>query len=75
LIHEPWVQAGLAPFLAGFVVALLLFRLRLGGLAAAAGFCATAWLMGVLELSSGTARQRMLQLALRPPARGLVADG
>lgn len=74
MIHEPWAQAGLVPFLAGFVVALLLFRLRLGGLAAVAGFCATAWLMGVLELSSGTARQRMMQLALLAPALGLVAD-
>ena len=35
-MNDPLVQAGAAPFLAGFVVALLLFKLRLGGLAAAA---------------------------------------
>lgn len=69
MIHEPWVQAGLAPFLAGFVVALLLFKLRLGGLAAVAGFCTTAWLMGLLDL-----KHRIVLLGLAAPALGLVAD-
>ena len=50
-MNDPLVQAGLAPFLAGFVVALVLFRLRLGGLAAAAGFCITAWLIGELHFT------------------------
>ena len=69
MIHETWVQAGLAPFLAGFVVALLFFKLRLGGLAVAAGFCTTAWLMGVLD-----SKHRVVLLALTAPALGLVAD-
>jgi hypothetical protein len=69
LIEEPWVQAGLAPFLAGFAVALLLFKLRLGGLAAAAGFCTAAWLMGLLD-----PKHRLVLLALAAPALGLVAD-
>ena len=43
-MSDPLVSAGLAPLLAGFVVTLLLFKLRLGGLAAVAGFCTTAWL-------------------------------
>lgn len=39
-----------------------------------AGFCATAWLMGVLEPSTRTERQRFVLLALAAPALGLVAD-
>ena len=74
MIHETWVQAGLAPFLAGFFVALVLFKLRLGGLAVVAGFCTTAWLMGVLEPATRTERQRFVLLALAAPALGLVAD-
>ena len=74
MIHETWVQVGLAPFLAGFVVALVLFKLRLGGLAVAAGFCATAWLVGVLDPATGTATQKFVLLALAAPALGLVAD-
>ena len=73
-MSDPLVQAGLAPFLAGFAVALLLFKLRLGGLAAAAGFCTTAWLMGMLDIAYGTGRQRMVVLSLAAPALGLVAD-
>ena len=34
-LNDPVVQASLAPFLAGFLVTLALFKLRLGGLAAA----------------------------------------
>lgn len=70
----PLVQAGLAPFLAGFAVALVLFKLRLGGLAAAAGFCTTAWLAGVLNPSTASTQQRLMLLALAAPALGLLAD-
>ncbi len=63
------MQAGLAPFLAGFVVALVFFRLRLAGLAVVAGFCTTAWLMGLLD-----SKHRVVLLALAAPALGLVAD-
>ena len=73
-MHDPLVQAGLAPFLAGFAVALILFKLRLGGLAAVAGFCTTAWLMGMLDISYASARQRMVVLGLAAPAVGLLAD-
>ena len=39
-----------------------------------AGFCAAAWLMGVLEPSTGTPRQRLIVLTLAAAALGLVAD-
>jgi hypothetical protein len=74
LIHETWIQAGLAPFLAGFAVALVFFKLRLGGLAVLTGFCTTAWLSGVLEPGTGSARERFVLLSLSAPALGLVAD-
>jgi hypothetical protein len=68
-LNQPILQATLAPFAAGFLVALVLFKLRLGGLAATAGFCATAWLIGELRLSS-----KLMQVALAAPAVGLLAD-
>jgi hypothetical protein len=68
------VQASLAPFLAGFVVALLMFKLRLGGLAAVAGFCATAWLIGELQFTPLTAKRKLMLVALAAPALGLLAD-
>ena len=74
MIHETWVQAGLAPFLAGLVVALLFFKLRLGGLAVLAGVCAAAWLMGMLEVSTDTPRERIVLLTLAAAVLGLVAD-
>ena len=73
-MNDLLVQAGVAPVLAGFVVTLLLFKLRLGGLAAVAGFCTTAWLTGVLNPVGGSVRQKMILVALVAPALGLVAD-
>jgi len=74
LLNEPLVQAGLAPFFAGFAVALLLFKLRLGGLAATAGFCTTAWLVGELRFAPSTTNHKLMLVALAAPAVGLLAD-
>lgn len=73
-MNDPLVQAGLAPFLAGFAVALILFRLRLGGLAAVAGFCTTAWLIGELRFEPLVGMRRLMLLAVAAPALGLLAD-
>ena len=72
-LHQPLAYAGLAPFLAGFLVALALYPLRVDGLAAAAGFFVTAWLIGELQLVATTNGKLMLA-ALAAPALGLVAD-
>lgn len=72
-LHPPLVYAGLAPFLAGFLVALALYPLRVDGLAAAAGFFVTAWLIGELQLVASTNGKLMLA-ALAAPALGLLAD-
>jgi hypothetical protein len=68
------VQASLAPFLAGFLVTLILFKLRLGGLAAVAGFCTTAWLIGELQFTPLSAKRKLMLVALAAPALGLLAD-
>jgi hypothetical protein len=73
-LNDPMVQASLAPFLAGFLVALVLFKLRLGGLAAVAGFCTTAWLIGELQFTPLSAKRKMMLVALAAPALGLLAD-
>lgn len=73
-LNDPMVQASLAPLLVGFVVALLLFKLRLGGLAAVAGFCTTAWLIGELQFTPLTAKRKLMLVALAAPAIGLLAD-
>ena len=68
------VQSSLVPFLAGLVVTLVLFPLRLGGLAAVAGFCATAWLIGELQFTPLSAKRKLMLVALAAPAFGLIAD-
>ena len=73
-LNDPMVQASLAPFLAGLLVTLALFKLRLGGLAAVAGFCTTAWLIGELQFTPLTAKRKLMLLAVAAPALGLLAD-
>jgi len=74
-LNHPLLQATAAPLAAGFLAALFLFKLRLGGLAAVAGFCATAWLIGELHFLPLSALKRKLMLvAVAAPALGLLAD-
>ena len=73
-LNDPAVQASLAPFLAGLVVTVALFKLRLGGLAAVAGFCTTAWLIGELQFTPLSAKRKLMLLALAAPALGLLGD-
>jgi len=73
-LNDPMIQASLAPFTVALAVAALLFKLRLGGLAAIAGFCTTAYLAGGLALFPLTATRKLLLLGLMTPALGLLAD-
>jgi hypothetical protein len=73
-LNDPMVQASLAPFLAGFLVTLVLFKLRLGGLAAVAGFGITAWLIGELQFTPLSGKRKLMLIALAAPALGLLAD-
>lgn len=69
LLAHPAVQAGAAPLAAGLAAALLLRPLRLGGLAAAAGFFVYLHLAGRLEL-----HQKMIVVMLAAPALGALTD-
>ncbi len=73
-LNDPMVQASLAPFLAGLLATLALFKLRLGGLAAVAGFFTTVYLSGGLSFTPLTATRKLMVLALVAPALGVLAD-
>lgn len=72
-LQQPIVYAGLAPFLTAFIVALVLYPARIDGLAAAAGFFVTAFLIGELRFTGSTNGKLMLAAAAAP-ALGLLAD-
>lgn len=74
ILNHPAVQAGVAPFVAGLLVAGLLGPLRAGGLAAAAGFLTAVFLISGFQFSPLTATRKVILLGMLAPAVGLVAD-
>lgn len=74
LLANPAVQSSVAPFLAGLIVAGALFPLRLAGLAAAAGFFATVYLVGDFNLESLDSKRRVVLVAVAAPVLGVIAD-
>ena len=72
----PWVQYGLAPFLAALLVAELCNRLRISGFALIAGIATTATLgaRGLPSLTPVTAPERIVFVALVAALVGLVLD-
>jgi len=74
LLNNPAIQSSVAPFLAGLLVAGLLFPLRLAGLAAGAGFLATVYLVGDFTLESLDSKRRVVLVAMAAPALGVIAD-
>lgn len=74
LLRDPIVQSSAVPFLAGLIVAAALFPVRLAGLAAAAGFLATVWMVGNFGFSPLTAVRKIVVLAMAAPLLGALAD-
>lgn len=74
LLNNPAVQSSVAPFLAGLLAAGLLFPLRLGGLAAAAGLLATVYLVGDFTLESLDSKRKAVLVAMAAPLLGALAD-
>ena len=76
LLALPEVQTGAAPFLASFIIALLLRPLgwTWSGLGLAAGFYATAHLINVLHFAPLTSTSKLLALGLAVVVIGLLAD-
>ena len=75
-LEVPWVQYGLAPFLAGLVVAELFNRLRISGFALIAGIVTAATLgaRGLPPLMPTTAPERIMFVALAASIAGLIFD-
>ena len=74
LLNNPAVQSSVVPFLAGLLVAGALFPLRLGGLAAAAGFFATVYLVGDFTLESLDSKRKLVLVVMAAPVFGVIAD-
>lgn len=63
-LNHPVVQNGLAPFIAALLVAELLLRLRLSGLAIIAGFAVTVYLASNFSLVPLTASRKIVLLGV-----------
>lgn len=73
-LANPFVQSSVAPFAVALLAAAALYPLRMSGLAAAAGFLATVWLVGNFALSPLTATRKVVIVAAASPVLGLLAD-
>jgi hypothetical protein len=74
-LSNPAVQGGVAPFVAGLVVAIVLGRFNLAGLAVVAGFCACAYLLNGLTFVPLTATRKIILVTVAAAAAGVVVDG
>lgn len=74
ILNHPAVQGGVAPFVAALIVALLLGRVRLGGLAVLAGFLAAVYLVSGFSFTPLTATRKITLLILASPLIGLLMD-
>jgi len=74
LLNHPAVQGGVAPFLAALIVALVLGRARLGGLALVVAFCTTVYLVSGFVFEPLSATRKIVVLALAAPVIGLMLD-
>lgn len=63
-LNHPAVQGGLAPFVIALIVAELLQRLRLSGLAAIAGFAVTVYLVSDFSIDPLTSARKIVLLGL-----------
>jgi hypothetical protein len=74
LLSNPAVQGGVAPFIAGLVVAVALSRARLGGLAVVAAFATAVWFIAGFALTPLTVTRKIFLLGLAAPAAGVLVD-
>ena len=74
ILNNPAVQAGVAPFVAALIVALVLGRVRLGGLAVLAGFLAAVYLVSGISFTPLTATRKIILLVVASPVIGLLMD-
>lgn len=74
ILNHPAVQAGIAPFLAALVVVALLQFVRLGGLAAVAGFGTAVFLISGFDFFPLNATNKIVLLGLAAPVVGLLLE-
>jgi hypothetical protein len=74
LLNHPAVQGGIAPFVAGLIVALIFAPARLAGLAAIAGFAVTVWMVGGFSFTPLTATRKIILVSLVAAGTGVCAD-
>jgi hypothetical protein len=74
LLANPAVQGGLAPFVSGLIVAVLLGRLRLGGLAVVAAFATAVYFIAGFSLTPMSATRKIIVLGLAAPLAGMFVD-
>ena len=74
LFANPAVQGGVAPFVVGLIVAVLLGRYRLGGLAVVAAFATAVYFIAGFTFSPLTATRKIILLGLAAPLAGIVVD-
>jgi hypothetical protein len=74
LLQNPIVQSSALPFVAGLLAAALLFPLRLGGLAAAAGFAAAVVAIGNFALEPLTVTRKIVLIGAAAALFGALAD-
>jgi hypothetical protein len=73
-LANPAVQGGLAPFVAGLIVAAILAKAKLGGLAVTTGFAVAIALASGLAFTPLTAVRKVALLGLLAPVAGIVVD-
>lgn len=71
---HPAVQGGVAPFVVGLVLAGLLYRLRLGGLALIGAFFTAVYFVAGFALTPLTATRKIFLLSLAAPVVGILVD-
>jgi hypothetical protein len=71
---HPAIQGGIVPFVAGLLIAAALGRVRLGGLAAAAGFAISVALVTGIAFTPLTATRKLALVALAAPLVGIALD-
>jgi hypothetical protein len=73
-LHDPFVQSGAMPFAAGLAAAVLLFPVRLAGLAGIAGFATAVWLIGNFSLQPLSASRKLVLLIGAAALAGAAFD-
>lgn len=71
---HPAVQGGIAPFVVGLVVALLLQSARLGGLALVAAFATAVYFVAGFTFMPLTATRKIILLGFAAPVIGMLID-